>query len=362
MVASILLVLLIRCYPNTISSIQPAYNGLDLTSETSYTKSDISSENFERKPGILHHQASEIQKNPLFTDKPVPNDYQKYLFSLVFMFLSVTVGFVLGNHQKHLLEDESQDFQDEDCSSKGSTLASPFQSPLSVASDCESNNLPPLLSLCSIDDLIDTGCFKKKFSNAELLSNDGKIMIYKAQHKLDSEYYIVKVMPISLNLMKNGQEKKLFKEINKVKQLKCRHITRYVTCWVEFQDTNVFSDTAEVLLHVQMEYIHGVSLRQWLQTAFNEEKCIRFLTKISKVIKFIHSKGLAHGNISLDNIYIDKYHWITIGDFEFNKTKQDDITQFLHLTMEMLGSVPKYSLPSMLLLVKSLDLSHSIAV
>lgn len=362
MVASILLVLLIRCCPETITSPHSSEIPLSSISDTPSSRSILIFDRFDKKPGFADRATSETQSIAfLYKDQGISTS-EKFMFSLAFIFLSIAIGFLIGKQQKRLSESQLNTCQELECSSQASTSDSPFQSPISLANACEPCNVFPLLSLLSIDSIIDPGNFKKKFTNIDFMSEEKGVCIYRAQHKLDSQLYIVKVMKINVNFMENGHEKTIFREINRVKQLKCRHITRYVTCWVELQDQVSIYDTTEVLLHVQMEYIQGQSLRQWLDQDFNETKCIYFLSKISKVMKFIHSKELAHGNITLDNIYVDKYNWLTIGDFDFSNTIQDDITSFSNLTLGMLGRVPKHSLPNVMTHIRSLDHSHSLCV
>ena len=216
------------------------------------------------------------------------------------------------------------------------TIISLIPSP--VASTASENPcfFPSLNSHNLIDLIGDNGNFNKNFTNQGVLWENSMETVYIATHRLDSHQYLVKAIPFKINLIENIHEQRIFQEINKIKQLGCRHIARYMTCWVETRETALNSPATEVLLYVQMEYITGDSLRTWLSRSFDAETSLKAIRKVGKVLKYLHSRGLPHGCISLDNIFIDKFQTVVVGDFDFTKQIPDDIKDFAEVIREIM--------------------------
>ena len=220
--------------------------------------------------------------------------------------------------------------------SKASTFISPMPSPSCSASNPENPPFGSLFSHNTIDGLIDNQSFNKNFYLIETLWDNYEEKGYLVKHKLDSQIYLVKGIVMKVNLIQDIKEQKIFKEINKVKQIGCRHIARYVTCWIESDNINFDSITAEVILYVQMEYVNEISLKQWLHNKFDPVVALKAIRKIAKGLKYVHDKGIAHGNISLENIFINKYDNIVIGDFNFKRNIENDLVCFTNVIHEIL--------------------------
>jgi tRNA A-37 threonylcarbamoyl transferase component Bud32 len=63
-----------------------------------------------------------------------------------------------------------------------------------------------------------------------------------------------------------------------------------------------------------MEYIKGLTLREWLTTSSNYQKTL-MKKKIIKKINIIHKYNFIHGDLHFDNIIIDKHNIPFIIDF-----------------------------------------------
>ena len=55
------------------------------------------------------------------------------------------------------------------------------------------------------------------------------------------------------------------------------------------------------------------------------------MKQICKVLGYLHSKGIPHGDVSLDNVFLDDRGSVTIGDFNLNKCICDDRNKFIDL-------------------------------
>ncbi|OMJ89122.1 hypothetical protein SteCoe_8747 [Stentor coeruleus] len=218
-----------------------------------------------------------------------------------------------------------------------STAVSPFSS-----SSCYSSKSPEsisstnLFSHIPVEKLILNGSYIKNFIEHKLLWENSLEEVFLAEHKLDKQKYLVKKIPLQINKGDNLTEQKLFQEVNRIKKLDCRHIARYVTCWIEESPKFSNQNSSEILLFVQMEYIKGLPLRQWLDKFFTLELGLKTIKQISKVLEYLHSRGIPHGEISLDNIFLDKYHNVVVGDYDYTRCICDDRKNFFDIVLYVL--------------------------
>ncbi|OMJ88175.1 hypothetical protein SteCoe_9908 [Stentor coeruleus] len=198
-----------------------------------------------------------------------------------------------------------------------------------------------IFSQASFEDLIMNGSYTKNFIQHKLLWQSSIEEVFLAEHKLDRRNYLVKVIPLYIGLYDNLNEQKFIKEVSRIKKLDCRHLTRYVTCWIEEAHPNLSNQSiTEILLYVQMEYIQGIPLRQWLNSSFNPEMGIKVIKQISKVLEYLHSRGIPHGEITFENIFIDKYHDVVVGDYDYTRSISDDRMNFCDIVIMMLEYFP----------------------
>ena len=292
--------------------------------------------------GNLGKDTQILQNYSIFTQ----GTYKSYVFQgiilMLLLIISASIGFFHGyKEKKNDLEFDENSVSEDSIllrspSSKGSTIVSSMPSPNYIidASDPEPFSL--LFSHQTFDNLINNGGYKKNFSEEGLLWEDMEESVYLARHKLDNQLYLIKSIPLSINLGDNLGNKKLFQEINKIKKLDCRHIARYVTCWVESEEVYLSSVSINILLYVQMEYINGMPLSEWLIQRFDKEIAIKAIKQICKVMQYLHYQGIPHGDISLSNVFLDAYGSVTIGDFNFKNCMCIDKENFLAIVAEII--------------------------
>eukprot|EP01119_Soliformovum_irregulare_P012686 TRINITY_DN3309_c0_g1_i1.p1 TRINITY_DN3309_c0_g1~~TRINITY_DN3309_c0_g1_i1.p1 ORF type:complete len:260 (-),score=52.58 TRINITY_DN3309_c0_g1_i1:60-839(-) len=91
-------------------------------------------------------------------------------------------------------------------------------------------------------------------------------------------------------------------------KLKHKNIIEVKESWQEADN--------QVLL---MEYVEGCDLYYLLEaqqfTPLDEKQCRRLFKEMCKGLKYCHSKGIAHRDLKLDNIMIDKKGHVKIIDF-----------------------------------------------
>lgn len=254
---------------------------------------------------------------------------------LFLLICSGFIGFFFGISKEKIKEKE---FCSKSPSSRGSTMVSAVASPNYTSEIFDFIPFSNIFSHSSFDNYIDNGSYHKNFIEQSLLWETLSEKAYLARHKLDNELYLIKCIPLTINLTDNLKDQTLFQEVSRIKNINCRHIARYVTCWIESQDIQFNSLNVDVLLYVQIEYITGMSLKEWLSCNFKPELGIRVIKQVSKVLQYLHSKSIPHGDISLENIFLDPYKNITIGDFNFQKTISDDIENFSEIVFAIINS------------------------
>ena len=190
------------------------------------------------------------------------------------------------------------------------------------------------------EDLVDNGSYSRNFDEVKLLWQNQEESVFLARHKLDTEEYLVKAMPLSICPNQSVKDSALFQEINKIKKINCRHVARYVTCWIEeSKDFNLDSNTYDIVLYIQMEFIQGDSVSSLLKQDLSKSKALKIISQVCKIVNFLHYQCIAHGDLSPDNIFINKYGSVVIGDFNMKNCFCDDQRSILELIKHLVEKV-----------------------
>ena len=267
----------------------------------------LPSKNFKYEPSTLSILA-DLSQAPVFC-------------IILLLAFSSAIGFFIGYRT-----DDSDEQISESLLTLSRTSTSPsqpsslFQSPCCKKETPETVQFSPLFSTSSFYDLNDYGSFKKNFALKKILSETENVSVFLAEHKLDSKNYIIKRVTLSTSLNENLENDKVFQEINKITNNNLKHVSKYVTCWLEENTAaGVFTLNVKTYLYVQMEYISGKTFDEWLEGNYDYGKVIRAVKQIAKSIERLHSKGIFHGSITTDNIIIDSNDNVNIGEYNFTK-------------------------------------------
>ena len=122
-------------------------------------------------------------------------------------------------------------------------------------------------------------------------------VVKKARHRLDGMVYAIKMTKKPLK-DHSRSEKIAMKEIfAAASMMKHKHVVRYYNSWVE-----------SGIVFIQNEYCDGGSLEASInnhrvkQKSFSVTQIRKILSDISKGLRYIHSKNLAHLDVKPDNI------------------------------------------------------------
>ena len=99
-------------------------------------------------------------------------------------------------------------------------------------------NTYPNGEFSQIIEILDDGNYAKKFVFENILGRGGFSEVHLAKHKLDDQLYAIKIVRIKIREKENLTNHKLFAEVNAIKTLQSKYVVRYITCWVEVEDSN----------------------------------------------------------------------------------------------------------------------------
>ena len=204
-------------------------------------------------------------------------------------------------------------------------------------------NTYPSGEFSKVIEILDDGNYNKKFVFEKILGYGGFSEVHLARHKLDDQLYAIKIVKMKVGEKEHLTSHKLFSEVNAIKTLQSKYVVRYITCWVEVQNTDSrlklreesSIDSSEdfasselsiksnenymtVFLHIQMEYCEGTTLKEWLDASdrtIDRKKNYIFFYQMLKGIQHIHERGIIHRDLKPANIFIDGKDNIKIGDF-----------------------------------------------
>lgn len=204
-------------------------------------------------------------------------------------------------------------------------------------------NTYPTGEFSQVIEILDDGNYEKKFKFERILGHGGFSEVHLAKHKLDEQLYAIKIVRMKIGEKEPLTNHKLFSEVNAIKTLQSKYVVRYITCWVEVENSNSIKpimsensfDSSEellssgrssvalenympVLLHIQMEYCQGMTLKEWLDNKdriIDRKKNYTFFSQVLKGIQHIHERGIIHRDLKPANIFIDGEENLKIGDF-----------------------------------------------
>jgi serine/threonine protein kinase len=80
-----------------------------------------------------------------------------------------------------------------------------------------------------------------------------------------------------------------------------------------------------------MEFIQGDSVTSLLKKDLSKSKALKIISQVCKIVNFLHMQCIAHGDLSPENIFINKYGSVMIGDFNMKNCFCDDQRSILEL-------------------------------
>ena len=148
-------------------------------------------------------------------------------------------------------------------------------------------NTYPTGEFSHVIEILDNGNYSKKFTFVKILGHGGFSEVQLAKHKLDDQLYAIKIVRMKIGEKEHLTNHKLFAEVNAIKTLQSKYVVRYITCWAEVENSNsvmplmsessydssedylsssrssvVLENYMTVLLHIQMEYCQGTTLKE----------------------------------------------------------------------------------------------------
>ena len=128
----------------------------------------------------------------------------------------------------------------------------------------------------------------------------------------ENKKYALKKIPIYI--LDNGQKEKYTEEINILSTFNSEYIVKYY-------DSKINNDYIEIL----MEYGGATNLKKFIEDHKDknhliEEEIIEYIIfQICLGLKEIHKKNIIHRDLTPENIFIDEFNKIKIGDFGVSK-------------------------------------------
>ena len=179
--------------------------------------------------------------------------------------------------------------------------------------------------------------YNKTFYELNLLGSGSFGNVYKVHHKLDNEYYAMKKIIITDELIQLNYD--VFQEVKLFAKLHHPNIVRYFSSWIDFDINsilkfNLSSDESEAItqnypiLFIQMELCNK-TLKDYFENDIFEDSIstrINYWLKMVEGINYLHSNNIIHRDIKPSNIFFLNNE-IKIGDFGMSKTLSNFLIQ-----------------------------------
>jgi len=151
--------------------------------------------------------------------------------------------------------------------------------------------------------------------------------VFKSYNKIDQNLYAVKKVPIK----KLDDEKSNYylNEVRHLSMLNHENIVRYYTTWIEFSNEPVVMPT----LFIQMElcsltlceYLEERNYRGTMNVSDCETEAIDIFHQIVNGVKYIHSQGIIHRDLSTKNIFLNN-RMVTKNSVNIDSENRQDST------------------------------------
>ncbi|EAY05766.1 AGC family protein kinase [Trichomonas vaginalis G3] len=149
--------------------------------------------------------------------------------------------------------------------------------------------------------------FNQAYQHISDIGSGGYGKISKVLNLIDEQYYALKVVRISKDEISSA-----VREVQCLAALNSPRIVRYFSSWLESKDNE-----KEALLYIQMQYVPGVTLSDYLFQKKDMDDTERklILYQITYALSEIHAQNIIHRDFSPNNIIVRDYGKITVIDF-----------------------------------------------
>ena len=152
----------------------------------------------------------------------------------------------------------------------------------------------------------------KKYEIIEKKELNENILIFKILNIGDNKTYIIK----KIALKEESQEdlEKIKNHIKKISSINSKLVIKYVNIFIKKNTFNIVT-----------EHYEGMNLSQLVNNYKNENKLIsqnliyHIIKEICLGLKELHNNNIIHGDLNLNNIYLNKDYEIKIGGFNIFK-------------------------------------------
>lgn len=148
--------------------------------------------------------------------------------------------------------------------------------------------------------------------------------ITKIQNEIDKQIYALKTIRV------NGEEAPFaFREIQALALINSPRVIRYFTAWIHNPQPPSIEKNKEVDLCIQMEYIPGQNLQDYLQTrqSIDFPYCLYIFHELALALKEIHSYGIVHRDFCPSNIILKNTGGICVIDFGISSIRRSNIAK-----------------------------------
>lgn len=137
-------------------------------------------------------------------------------------------------------------------------------------------------------------------------------IVLKGRHKITRREDAIKIwIPRKESEDGTVREEQYYAEIQKISQLQHKSIVTIHNAWIK-----------ECCYYCSMEYIKGITLKEWLKGHRTRKERFEILKKIFEAIYVYQEKGILHGDIHSKNIMVDADEEIHILDFGTSVTSR----------------------------------------